>query len=107
MTTAAEDHLYDLSGLHVTLRGIDVSRCPTCGRVMAAIMGTDFITIVKWENGVVEVPGPVDRLVRLLSAEADSAHRPTSDDLRKIGCPHAAGDRRRFHVGINGWQKVA
>jgi DNA-binding transcriptional regulator YiaG len=75
---------------------------------LAVMLGLDAQTVARWEKGQTEIPGPADRLIRVLYRE----HIGGSQEVRILIDALAELDeiehgRRCFEETPNGWRSAA
>ena len=76
---------------------------------LAALLGTDAQNVARWEKGKVKVPGPGDRLIRLLYREHASGNKAILEPLQELaGLDELLKDEELspviFNDGEHGWE---
>lgn len=92
-------HIQDVEGLHREISYLLISEKKKLnGRefrflrhelnmtqeVLAALLGTDVQSVARWEKGKAKVPGPADRLIRLLYSETVKGNRSICEPLKRL-----------------------
>jgi DNA-binding transcriptional regulator YiaG len=92
-------HIEDVEGLHRAISEVLLSeRKKLSGRelrflrhelnmtqdVLAALLGTDVQSVARWEKARYKVPGPADRLIRILYREKISGNPAIVEPLKKL-----------------------
>jgi putative transcriptional regulator len=98
-TKGVRIHIDDLEGLHLAIGRMLISEKKRLnGRDLrflrhelnltqehlAALLYTDVQSIARWEKGKTKVPGPADRLIRLLYKERVNGNEGICEPLRKL-----------------------
>lgn len=76
---------------------------------LAALLGTDAQNVARWEKGITKVPGPADRLIRLLYREHASGNMAIFEPLKELAeLDELLNDDElapvTFNDGEHGWE---
>lgn len=119
-------HIEDVDGLHLAIGKMLISEKKRLnGRelrflrhelnmtqdLVASLLYSDTQAVARWEKGKTKVPGPADRLIRLLYKEHVNGNKAISEPLKRLAeLDELLHDQSRpvwFADGKHGWDIVS